>query len=126
MSETEILKAFKALKLDYKGILNKWLSENIKKGVKYTYLVRPETVDVEGYTHLDERIYCPPKTIKEDGEFTEVYDFLPVLSIRKMNALFKKAGYEAPNWEHLSKNYTAMDRLVDYINEEYRRKHGIS
>ncbi|SRR5258708_11822691 len=122
MSEEEILRAFKALKSVYKAVLNEWLSEHFVKGTKYTLLVRPETIDEDGYTHLHERIYCKPLTVKSSKEIVNL-DYLPLLPIKKMDELFAEIGLPAVNWKYLSTHYEAMDRLVDYINEDYKEKH---
>lgn len=124
LTKADKLHALKALKVVYKNTLNEWFKTHNKKGAKYTVLMRPESVDGMGYTHLYEQEYTEPQRLPVSGRFPDVKDFLPFLTFKQYDKIFKDAGLAPVNWEWLATHWTAMDRAIDYINEDYRRRNG--
>lgn len=120
LTQLDVLNAFKPLRYTYKEILRDWLRKHNKKGVKYTRRLRGEYIDEDGYSHYAERFWCDPLIIEFDGQISIDENTLPVLSITKMKTIFKKAGYQEPNWDYLSKHYDSETLLIDYFNDTYK------
>jgi hypothetical protein len=120
LSKKQRLSALQALLSAYKDILREWLTENNKKGVKYTVRQRREWKTSDGYSHWGEREYTEPQTIKFDGQISVTKDTLPWLSIKEMNKIFKDKGYESPPWEHLAENNSAYDRAVHLFDLTFK------
>ncbi len=119
LTKLERLLALKALRFAYKEVLVRWLKRHNKKGVKYTIRMRREWLDEDGYTHLGEREYCEPMTIKSDGELTDFEETLPYLKPETMNKIFEKAGLGPVDFKRLSTRHSWFDRAVDYLNDTY-------
>lgn len=120
LSKRDRLNALQALIIVYREMLQDWLRDHNKKGVRYTIRMRREWK--EGMqTHLGEREFCEPMKIAKDGDLTITEDTLPYLSIKKMDAIFKKKGYAPPPWEYLATHYSAEDRAVILFNADYAR-----
>ena len=124
LSKRERLNALQALIIAYREILQDWLRNNNKKGVRYTIRMRREWVE-GGQTHFGEREFCEPMRIKKDGDLVITSETLPYLSITKMNSIFKKAGYAPPPWEYLATHYSAEDRAVILFNADYARSNKL-
>ena len=125
LTKQQKLMALKGLRIAYREVLMDWLKKHNKRGVKYTYLKRKEWVDEDGWNHLGEMEYVEPESILFDGQTISSDNFLPFLSVKKMNKLFNKAGFASLDFEDLAIPKTGLERLVDFFNDTYQNRFNI-